>query len=66
MRHRFSRMLNDFRTTVQKCYNEIQKREENQEEYIRILIDYMDQVLRQQVFTDMEQRSFCGTDGFCL
>lgn len=43
---------------MQKCYNEIQKREENQEEYIRILIDYMDQVLRQQVFTDMEQRSF--------
>jgi len=50
--------LNDFRATVQKCYNEIQKREENQEEYILILIDYMDQVLRQQVFTDMEQRSF--------
>ncbi len=50
--------LNDFRTTVQKCYNEIQKRGENQQEYIRILIDYMDQVLRQQVFTDMEQRSF--------
>ncbi len=50
--------LNDFRTTVQKCYNEIQKREENQAEYIRILIDYMDQVLRQQVFTDMEQSSF--------
>lgn len=50
--------LNDFRTTVQKCYNEIQKREDNRGEYIRILIDYMDQVLRQQVFTDMEQRSF--------
>lgn len=50
--------LNNFRTTVQKCYNEIQKREEYQAEYIRIFIDYMDQVLRQQVFTDMEQRSF--------
>lgn len=50
--------LNDFRTTVQKCRNEIEKQEENQLEYVIMLIDYMDRVLRQQVFTDMEQRSF--------
>lgn len=50
--------LNDFRTTVQKCRNEIEKQGENQIEYIVMLIDYMDRVLRQQVFTDMEQRTF--------
>lgn len=50
--------LNDFRATVQKCYNEIKKGEENQLEYVLMLLDYMDQVLRQQVFTQMEQCSF--------
>lgn len=50
--------LNDFRATVQKCRNEIAKQEENQMEYVVMLIDYMDQVLRQKVFTDMEQRTF--------
>lgn len=50
--------LNDFRTTVQKCRNEIEKRGENEIEYTVMLIDYMDRVLRQQVFTDMEQRTF--------
>lgn len=50
--------LNDFRATVQKCRNEIAKQEENQIEYVTMLIDYMDQVLRQRVFTDMEQRAF--------
>lgn len=50
--------LNDFRTTVQKCRNEIEKQGENQIEYAVMLIDYMDRVLRQQVFTDMEQRTF--------
>ena len=50
--------LNDFRATVQKCRNEIAKQEENQIEYVTMLIDYMDQVLRQRVFTDMEQKAF--------
>lgn len=50
--------LNDFRTTVQKCRNEIEKQGENRIEYVVMLIDYMDRVLRQQVFTDMEQRTF--------
>lgn len=50
--------LNDFRATVQKCRNEIAKQEENQMEYVVMLIDYMDQVLRQKVFSDMEQKAF--------
>lgn len=50
--------LNDFRATVQKYYNEIQKQDENQSEQILILIDYMNQVLKQKVFTEMEQKSF--------
>ncbi len=50
--------LNDFRATVQNCYNEIKAEKENQLEYIFMLLEYMDQVLRQHVFTDMEQGSF--------
>ena len=50
--------LNDFRATVQKYYNLIQKQEEDQLEQILILVDYMNQVLKQRVFTDMEQNSF--------
>jgi len=50
--------LNDFRTTVQKHYRAIQKQDENQIEYVVLLIDYMDQVLKQKVFTDMEQKAF--------
>lgn len=50
--------LNDFRVNVQKCYQEIQNNEELQGDYSSLLLDYMNQVLRQQVFTDMEQRAF--------
>lgn len=50
--------LNDFRGNVQKCYNEIKKEENNSVEYILMLQDYMNQVLRQKVFTDMEQCAF--------
>ena len=58
--------LNDFRATVQKYYNEIQKQDENQTEQILILIDYMNQVLKQKVFTEMEQKSFvCIMDEIC-
>ena len=58
--------LNDFRTTVQKCCNEIEKQGENQLDYVVMLIGYMDQVLKQKVFTDMEQRSFVAVmDEIC-
>lgn len=50
--------LNDFRATVQKYYRHIQKKDENQLEYVLLLLDYMNQVLRQKVFTDMEQKAF--------
>lgn len=49
--------LNTFRSTVQKMYLEI-SHEEHPEEICKMLLDYMEQVLRQKVFTDMEQRSF--------
>lgn len=53
--------LNHFRVTVQKLYIEIMKEEEDQCEYAVMLLDYMDQVLRQKVFTELEQNSFLDT-----
>ncbi len=50
--------LNDFRTTVQNLYNEIQKEDEKQEEYLVMLIDYMNRILVQNVFTSLEQSTF--------
>lgn len=50
--------LNEFRNNVQKCYKEIKKGEEDQVDYALILIDYMNRVLSQGVFTDIEQKAF--------
>lgn len=50
--------LNTFRVTVQKLYLQVKREEEEQCEYAELLLDYMNKVLRQQVFTDMEQRSY--------
>lgn len=50
--------LNDFRVTVQKIYVQIGEDDENQMEYIRVLLDYMNSVLEQKVFTNMEQKNF--------
>ncbi len=50
--------LNDFRFNVQKQYNILLEGRKNQEERAKLLIEYMDQVLEQKVFTDMEQRSY--------
>ena len=50
--------LNDFRLRVQKAYNKVQKRDEELEETATKLIEYMNKVLSQDVFTDIEQRSF--------
>ena len=52
--------LNDFRMNVQKQFKLAQE-EEGQTLYAEALIDYMNQVLEQRVFTDMEQRSFVNT-----
>ena len=49
--------LNDFRINVQKNYQYMQQNEEERVEYAHMLIEYMNQVLKQQVFTEMEQRN---------
>ena len=53
--------LNDFRTTVDKEYKEIMEDAPDKYERCRNLINYMDQVLSQKVFIEMEQRSYVGT-----
>ena len=50
--------LNDFRTTVQKGIRQIESEEENSVEYILMMIPYMNHVLKQQVFTELEQNNF--------
>lgn len=50
--------LNDFRFQVQKQYNKLQMEDEDLVLRAKALVEYMDQVLEQRVFTDMEQQSF--------
>lgn len=50
--------LNDFRTQVQKTYGKLKEKKVNQEKTASELIYYMDDVLKQRVLTDMEQKSF--------
>lgn len=50
--------LNEFRVNVQKLYIEIKRAGKEQGEYAVMLLNYMNQVLEQKVFTDMEQDSF--------
>lgn len=50
--------LNDFRANVQKIAREIEENRFDQVDYICMLIDYMNPVLVQNVFTDMEQKAF--------
>lgn len=58
--------LNDFRMNVQKNYQYMQQNEEERVEYAHMLIEYMDQVLKQHVFTEMEQRNQIATlDDVC-
>ena len=52
--------LNEFRTTVDKEYKAIMEDDPDKYEKCRNLIDYMDQVLSQKVFIEMEQRSYVG------
>ncbi len=53
-----SRELNEFRLTVQKLYLEMREEEEDQTNAEELLLDYMDTVLKQQIFTDLEQRKY--------
>lgn len=50
--------LNDFRINVQKQYHLIQNEDENQLLYAEALIDYMNQVLAQKVFAELEQKNY--------
>lgn len=50
--------LNDFRQRSQELFNALHKGDENAAEYACTMIEYMNEVLRQEVFPDMEQRSF--------
>lgn len=49
--------LNDFRGNVQKVWREIEKEEEDETDCEYYLIPYMNNMLEQKVFTDMEQRN---------
>lgn len=52
--------LNNFRTHVQKNFQEIMNGTDNEDRAVRcgIMIEYMDEVLKQNVFSDMEQKQF--------
>lgn len=52
--------LNDFRMNVQKQYKLVLTEGGEQAEYAIALIEYMNQVLVQRVFTDMEQKNYVG------
>lgn len=50
--------LNEFRADVQKLYSEIKDEEKDETECEEMLIDYMDMVLGQKIFDQMEQTRF--------
>lgn len=50
--------LNDFRQKSQELYNALHKGDENAAEYACTMIEYMNEVLCQEVFPDMEQQTF--------
>lgn len=50
--------LNDFRMNVQKQYLLVKEKDQHCATYAEALIEYMNQVLEQRVFTDLEQRSY--------
>lgn len=52
--------LNNFRTTVQKNYYEIMNGTDEEEKIVRcgIMVEYMNEVLKQNVFSDTEQKKF--------
>ncbi len=56
-----SKALNEFRVTVRKIDQEIHNEEnerQQRDDYCVLLIDYMNEVLKQKVFTDVEQKYF--------
>ncbi len=53
--------LNDFRLKVSKGYNIVRKRDERLKEVAENLLEYMNKLLKQKVFSPIEQRSFSNT-----
>lgn len=53
-----SHELNEFRMEAQKLYLGIRDEEHDQTEYEDMMINYTDDILKQNVFTDLEQRRF--------
>jgi hypothetical protein len=56
-----SKALNDFRADVRKLERQMREDEEHQAEYAQMLIRYMDRILKQKVFTSIEQKNFVVT-----
>lgn len=50
--------LNEFRTNVQNQFQLVKDEGEEQSFYAESLLDYMNQVLRQKVFADIEQKNY--------
>ena len=50
--------LNDFRQESQELYNAFHKGDEGAADYACMMIEYMNEVLCQEVFPDIEQRSY--------
>ncbi len=60
--------LNNVRTTVQKNYYQIMNEADDEDRSVLcgIMIDYMDEVLKQNVFSEMEQKTFVSNlDQIC-
>lgn len=53
-----SSKLNEFRMNVQRMYRQLKEEDAGQTECEERLLDYMDEVLRQNVFTKLEQNRF--------
>ena len=52
--------LNKFRIYVQKLWKQVECEDPEETECEEILLDYMDNILKQRIFSDYEQRKFVG------
>lgn len=52
--------LNDFRLRVQELYEHMQEDEEDAPEYAALMIEYMNNMLSQSVFDELEQKKYVG------
>jgi len=52
--------LNDFRLRVQELYEHMQENEEDAPEYAELMIEYMNNMLSQNVFDELEQKKYVG------